>query len=316
MTKKYRERLRIAQYYHNDGLTQQEIADKLNISRPTVSNALKKAKAEGIIQVRVVDIKNKGGLISLEEELKKAYGLKAVRLVDCKSDNYDDLRNCIGEAAAIYLENIITDNLKIGISWGSTLKAMVDNLSGNKKIKNLELITLTGGSGNLKPEVHSNILSDKILNKYNGKGYFLYAPAVVDDHKVWQALMKNDETEKILEKAKEVDLALVGIGAPIGTSNLVKTGYFKKEQIKKMQQKGVIGDICSRFFNKEGQICDLEINKRTMGINLDDLKNIDKVAGIAGGKEKVDSIIGALKGGFINILITDTNTAELILDKN
>jgi len=144
MTEKYRERLKIAKYYHNDGLTQQEIADKLNVSRPTVSNALKKAKEEGIIQVRVVDIKNKGGLVNLEQELKDAYDLKEVRLVDCNSEKYEDLINCIGATAALYLEDIINDNLKIGISWGSTLKSMVDNLSGNKRINNLELVTLVG----------------------------------------------------------------------------------------------------------------------------------------------------------------------------
>lgn len=315
MAEKYRERLRIAKYYHNDGLTQQEIADKLNVSRPTVSNALKKAKEEGIIQVRVVDIKNKGGLVNLEQELKDAYGLKEVRLVDCNSDKYEDLVNCIGGTAALYLEDIIKDNLKIGISWGTTLKSMVDNLSGNKKINNLELVTLVGGSGNLKPEVHSNILSDKILSKFNGRGYFLYAPAVVDNQDVWQALMKNDETQKLLEKAKNVDIALVGIGAPIGSSNLVETGYFEKEQIKEMQNLGIAGDICSRFFDEDGMICDLEINKRTIGITLDDLKNINEVIGVAGGEEKVSSIVGALKGGFLDVLITDAKTAKLVLEK-
>jgi len=128
--------------------------------------------------------------------------------------------------------------------------------------------------------------------------------------------MKNDETQKLLEKARNVDIALVGIGAPIGSSNLVETGYFEKEQIKEMQNLGVAGDICSRFFDEEGQVCDLEINKRTIGINLDDLKNINEVIGVAGGEEKVSSIVGALKGGFLDVLITDAKTAKLVLEKN
>ncbi|MFW5705213.1 MAG: sugar-binding domain-containing protein [Nanoarchaeota archaeon] len=139
--------------------------------------------------------------------------------------------------------------------------------------------------------------------------------AVVDNQKVWQALMKNDETQKLLEKAKKVDIALVGIGAPIGSSNLVETGYFEKKQIKEMQEQGVAGDICSRFFDEQGQISDIEINKRTIGIKLDDLKNINEVIGVAGGEEKVSSILGALKGDFIDVLITDSNTAKLVLDK-
>jgi deoxyribonucleoside regulator len=315
MESKYQQRFKIAKYYYNDGLTQQEIANKLNLSRPTVSNALKKAKEEGIIQIRVVDIKNNAGSVDLERELKKSFGLKDVILADCNYENYDRLLKCIGTTAAMYLEDIFKDDLKIGISWGSTLKEVIKNLSKDKKINNLEVVTLVGGSGKLKPEVHSNILSHKIINKYNGTGHFLYAPAVVDKKKTWRSLIENNEIKKILKKAKMVDIALVGIGAPTDVSNLVETGYYSEEQIKEMKEQGIVGDICSRFYNDQGQIYDLETMKYTIGISIEDLKKINKVIGIAGGKEKVRSILGALRGNLIDVLITDVNTANLILDK-
>lgn len=315
MESKYQQRFKIAKYYYNDGLTQQEIANKLNLSRPTVSNALKKAKEEGIIQIRVVDIKNNAGSVDLEREIKKSFGLKDVILADCNYENYDRLLKCIGSSAAMYFENIIKDNLKIGVSFGETLKEVIESMSGDKKIKNLEVITLVGGSGRLKPEVHSNILSHTIINKYNGKGHLLYAPAVVDDQKTWRSLMRNNEIKKTLNKAKMVDIALVGIGATKKSSNLIETGYYSENQIKEMHEQGVVGDICSRFYDDQGQVHDLESMKYRIGINIEDLKKINKVIGIAGGKEKVRSILGALRGNLIDVLITDVNTANLILDK-
>lgn len=310
----YEKKLKIARHYYEDGLTQQAIADALNISRPTVSKFLKEAREEGLVQIKVIDIKKKGSTLQLEEELKSYFDLNDIKIVECKGNETQELKNRIGEAAAIYLETILHDGLKIGISWGSTLRAMIDNLRGNKIVHNLEITTLVGGSGDMTYDVHANILAEEILKKYHGLGYFLYAPAIVDSEEVWNVLMMNQETRKLLERARNVDVALVGIGAPIKSSNLVKTGYFKKDEIKEIHQKGAVGDICSRFFDLEGKECQLEINQRIVGIELEDLKEIKQVIGIAGGAEKICSIYGALQGGFIDTLITDESTAREILN--
>lgn len=307
----YELKLKAAKYYYQEKLTQQEIANKLEVSRPTVSNLLREAREEGIVKINIIDLKNKGHLVSVENKIEKYYGLEEVKIAECNDPA--NLLTCIGEKAADYFDRIVRDEFDIGISWGRTLKAMVDNLQKNNQINDLSVVTLAGGTGDLSSKVHSNILADKLLDNYDGRGFYLYAPVIVDNREVCEAIMKNKETEEILEKARNVDIALVGIGSPIESSNLLKTGYFQEEEIKELREYGAIGDICSRFFDEDGEICDISLNKRAIGLTLSELKNIDKVIGVAGGKEKVESIKAAMKGEFIDVLITDRLTAESII---
>jgi DNA-binding transcriptional regulator LsrR (DeoR family) len=71
---------------------------------------------------------------------------------------------------------------------------------------------------------------------------------------VQDTLINNRETKQILEKARKVDIAFVGIGSPIESSNLLKTRYLKNNETKNFKKHGTVGDICSRFFDKNGNI--------------------------------------------------------------
>ena len=224
-----------------------------------------------------------------------------------------EVANKVGKTTAVYFERILKDGMKIGVAWGKTLEVMVENLKENKSIKDLQIVTLLGGAGGISSQVHANILSQEILNKYDGKGYFLYAPTVVDSKELLEALIANTETSKVLELAKNVDVALVGIGGPIEVSTVLETGYFNEKQIEALKKCGAVGDICSRFFDEDGKACNLDINERIVGITLDDLKKIKKVIAIAGGKNKVKSIRGVLNGRYVDVLITDLYVAYCLL---
>lgn len=313
---RYYLKLKAAYYYYQEDYTQQEIAKMLNISRPTLSKFLKEAREEGIVKIEISDIRNITALVSMEAQLKKKYNLYDVKIVDCIKNDRLEIRRRIGRAAALYLEGLLRGGLKIGVAWGKTLAVMANNLAENRNIKNLEVVTLIGGPNASEFNAHANFINEKILNKYSGKGYFLYAPTVVENKELFNALAENREVGDVLEKGKNVDVALVGIGGPIEYSTVLETGYFQAEQIEQLKKAGAVGDICSRFFNIEGQICNLELNQRIVGINLKDLKKIEKVIAIAGGEEKHHSILGALRGGFFDILITDKFSAQEILQKD
>ncbi len=306
----YQLKFKAAKYYYEKDLTQQEIADKMNVSRPTVSNLLSQAREEGIVKIEIEDIRKDGQLIEAEKKIEDLYGLDEVKIAKCQSQAA--LLDCIGQKAAEYFDRVVEHQMKVGVSWGRTLSSMMKHLPGRREDMELEVVTLAGGSGDSSSEVHCNILADKIIENYGGAGYYLYAPVIVDNEDVCRALLSNQETQKILEKAKNVDLAIVGIGSPIESSNLLKTGYFQEEEVKEVRKKGAIGDICSRFFDEEGNSCDLSINRRAIGITLDDLRKINCVVGVAGGKEKIESIKAAMLGDYIDVLITDAITAENI----
>lgn len=317
----YMKLLKTAKYYYIENLTQQEIAEKINVSRPTVSKLLTEAKEAGIVQINIVDVKNQKYIWEMEEKLMKIFGLKDIKIFEYNQYKHNkinelELKKRLGQTAARYFENkILKSNLEIGVAWGYTLKYMIDNLKPNNSIKNLEVVSILGGSGNLKSDVNSNSLCKKIIDKYNGNGYFLYAPVIANSENAREIINLNYDIKEILKKGKNVDVALVGIGKPIGTSLLLETGYFKESEKEKLVKENAIGDICAHFYNEKGTLCDTEINKKIIGLGLKDLMNIDTVIGIAGGNEKIESILAALKGRYINILITDSNTAEKMIKK-
>lgn len=307
--------LKTARYYYEEKLTQQEISRKMNLSRPTISNFLKEAKKMGIVQINVVDIKNQQHILDMEENLIKYFNLKDVKIFEYNKNDDLDLKKKLGRVAADYFENnILKSNIKIGIAWGYTLNYMVNNLKKDNSIEGLEVVSILGGSGNLKSEVNANNLCRRIVNKYNGEDYFLYAPVIANNKDARETIKLNYDIKEILEKGKYVDVVLAGIGKPIGISLLLETGYFKENEIQELKDHNAIGDICASFFDEKGNLCDTEINEKVVGLNIKDLKNIETVIGIAGGDEKVKSILGSLRGGFINTLITDSITAEKIID--
>ncbi|RCW47354.1 MULTISPECIES: sugar-binding transcriptional regulator [unclassified Halanaerobium] len=313
--KRYCKKLKAARYYYNEGLTQQEIADRLYISRPTVSKMLKEAEEEGIVQFKIIDVKDKCHMLDLEDKLVKKFGLKNAVIAEY-DEKYNDLKDRIGKAAAQYFEDVVKSGMTIAISWGTTLRSMVKNLNFNKSVDNLKVVSMVGGSRNLVTDIQANILVEKILNKYQGKGYYLYAPAVVDSPDIGENLKNNQETKEVLEKSKEANIAFVGIGPEIEKSTLKETGYFNQEEINLLMNHNSVGDICWRFFDKNGEVCIPEIDKRTIGVSLDTLKEMKTVAGVAGGEEKLDAILATLRGNLIDILITDEITARKIIEKS
>ncbi|ADQ15702.1 sugar-binding transcriptional regulator [Halanaerobium hydrogeniformans] len=308
---RYCKKLKAAKYYYNENLTQQEIADRLYMSRPTVSKMLKEAKEEGIVQFKIVDVQNKCNMFALEDKLIKTFSLKNAIVTDY-DNSFDNLKDKIGEAAAEYFDDLVQSNMEIGFSWGSTLKAMVKNLSFNHNINNLKLITLVGGSGTFDADVHSNIIIENVLDKYDGKGHFLYAPAVVDNKELKNNLINNKETKELLDRAKNVDVAFVGIGS---IEELAQRLNFNKQEMQELKSYNAVGDVCSRFYDSDGKLCPTEINERIIGIDLESLRDIKTVVGVAGGEGKIEAITAALKGGFLDVLVTDKITAEKVLAK-
>jgi len=313
---RYYLKLKAAYYYYEEDYTQDAISKMLNISRPTLSKFLKEAKEEGIVKIEIQDIRNISHLLSLEVQLKKRYNLQDVKVVDSIKNDSTEIRKQLGKTAAVYFEGLIKSGLKIGVSWGKTLEAMVGNLRDNKNIRNLEIVTLLGGPGAFEFKAHANFINEKMLSRYNGKGYFLYAPTIVENRELFNHLVQSKEIKEVLEKGKSVDIALVGIGGPIDNSTVLETGFFQEKHIEQLKESKAVGDICSRFFDINGHICNLELNDRIVGINLQDLRKIPKVIAVAGGKEKHDSILGAIRGKLIDVLITDKYTAQDILQED
>ena len=304
--------VKTSKMYYKENLSQLDISKKLIITRPDISRLLTLAREKGIVNIFISEPSN--DYSNIEFALEKKYKINEVIVVS-NEKNMQETKQNIGAAAAFYLDRIIKDNLKIGVSWGTTIQEMVRCLNPSKYPKNIEVHQLTGGISGTCIDVQAGELARKISETYGGKPYIMYAPAFVKDGKTKSIILSGSpDILETLNRARKCNIYFVGIGSVQNSTNLLYKRLFIEKDIEKLIGLGAVGDVCGRFFDKDGEMCCIEMDKRTIGVSIDDLKKARYVVGIGGGEEKVISINAALKGGIINVLITDEKTSNLLMD--
>jgi len=302
--------VKVSQMYYLENMNQNEIASKFGINRTTVSKYLKKASLAGIVQISIVNDLYE----SLETALEKKFGLKEAYIVPSSADP-DEVKNNLGKAGIKYLKRIITDGDVVGFAWGTTIGAL-SNIALVEKcdVVNADMIPLVGGPENLDSEYHVNTIVYKIANSFKAKSHYLYAPAITGTAETKAVIMQDDHCNKIVKFWDEVSITISGVGAPIKSSNLVWTGPLGTEYRDALREAGAVGEICSRFYDVNGKEVDTPLKDRTIAIDMEKLKTVPYSIGLAASPEKVPAIYGAMKGNFINVLITDEETAKLLID--
>jgi DNA-binding transcriptional regulator LsrR (DeoR family) len=308
-----RQLVKVSSMYYNDGLTQAEVAKKLGVSRPVISKLLQKAKDEGIVRVYIKD--ESVHTVELERQLEKQFCLMDAVVVPNSGFTGEMAKRAVGEAGANYIAQNLKNVKSIGISWGETLAYLVQEFPYERR-EDVVVVPLEGGMGVKNVEIHANQLANELARKLHGSCTFLYAPAIVETEELKERLMATQDIQTVLENARKVDIALIGIGNPFENSTLMKLGYLHEEDLNHLQRIGTVGDIGFRFFDENGNSVDTSLNTKVIGVTLKDLKNIKKVIAVVEGEHKVKSIFGALKGRIIDVLITDERTASAILANN
>jgi DNA-binding transcriptional regulator LsrR (DeoR family) len=310
---------RIARLYYERNLNQTEIAELLDLSQATISRLLKQAQHENIIRISVNA--PPGTFPELEEELQNKYHLKEVIISDCAREDDDLILKEIGAAAAYYLENTIKPNDVVGISsWSATLLAMVDSMHPlprplDSQVIQIQVIQILGGVGNPEAETHANHLTTRLAALLHASAKFLPAPGVVGSPETLRVMLEDPFIHHALDSFDQVTLALVGIGALEPSKLLASSGnIFSEQEVEMLRACDAVGDICLRFFKADGAPVDTPLNDRVISMRLDQLKRVRRTVGIAGGSRKFEAIAGALRGGLINVLITDCFTARRLVE--
>lgn len=304
---------KVAKMYYEWDLNQADIAKQLGISQATVSRLFKRAREEGIVRISVNT--PSGVNADLEGNLIHKFGLRDAIVVDVLRDDENQLMHDLGAAAAYYVENVIKDNEVIGISsWSETLLAMIDAMHFVTGRKNVSVIQILGGMGNPSAEIHAARLTSRLVNLVNGSAVFLPTPGVVGTAAALQVLMQDEYVSEAIGLFDKVTLALVGIGAVEPSKLLTLSGnIFSQEEKDYLRQHGAVGDILLRFFDIQGNSVESTFNQRVISMQLEQLRNVERSVGIAGGVRKYEAVLGALNGHWINVLITDRQTAEKLL---
>ncbi|MEH7335718.1 sugar-binding transcriptional regulator [Neobacillus drentensis] len=300
-----------AKLYYLLDYNQNEIAKVLGVSRPTVSRLLQQAKSDGIVQISIMDPTE--NVENLSEQLEKKFNLKKAIVASIPQFENHIIKNYLGEKAAQFLDEIVKDNDIIGVTWGTTLYHIAIELK-QKFVKDVKVVQLKGGVSHAETNTYASEILYLFGKAYNTTPHNLPLPAIVDHVVVKQAMEADRHIRKILELGRQANIALFTIGSIKTDSLLFQLGYFTESDLESLYGTAV-GDICSRFFDKDGRICNESLNQRTLGVNLNDLRAKEHSILVAGGPNKIDGIYGALKGGYANVLVTDQFTAQFLLDK-
>ncbi|MFC4775928.1 sugar-binding transcriptional regulator [Paenibacillus sp. GCM10023252] len=299
-----------ARMYYQLDYNQQDIAKRLGVSRPTVSRFLQLAKNEGIVQIKICDPNENNE--ELAHKLQEKFGLK--RAIVAITPQYEDTiaKQAIGEAAAAYIEEIVKEGDTIGTTWGTTLYEVALRLQ-SIHVKNVKVVQLNGGVSHSETNTYAYEVVSLFAKAFHTNPYLIPLPAIVDHAVVKHAIEADRHIRKILDMGKQANIAVVTVGAPTDDSVLIQANYFTEEDLRTIYACGV-GDICSRFIDIEGRVCSGELDLRTIGIDLEELKHKETSILVAGGPSKIEAIYGALRGGYTNVVVTDHITAQHLLD--
>lgn len=292
----------IALLYYKRGLTQQEIANSLNLTRQTVSKFLTTAIEEGVVEILVHNSENDRK--DLEVAFQKHFQINAV--IASTSKNNNELRELATiEKAIEYLLPIFQKgNLQIAVSWGRSVQAFIKQLPSVSTCGNT-VFPLFGSTEHEQPYFLPNELSRELASKLDAHikyAWFPYIPENAEDFKLFQRTTYYKTMQK---QWNCFDIAIIGIGNNTAF-RLLNPDFKNYDNIKK-----AVGDVATHFFSSNGEL--IETNEHTLRISANCLKNRGTKIAIAYGNDKADAIIGAIKAGFVNTLITDEYTARLIL---
>ncbi len=303
--------VQIARQYYEQNLTQDEIAANFGLSRPTVSRMLKRALDEKIVFISIVDPFSKSSEYS--EKLKAALQLKHCIVISGQVSETSIARRNVALAAAHYLYEVVQPGDVIGIGWGRTLYEMAESIE-SQPARDVLFLPMLGGIGQIKPSLQVHSIIQKISDAFGGKWMQYHVPGILDNKTLREQLLQTNNVQEMLQLWKKMNKAVVGIGETPLSSEIIFQDNVDDTEKKGLVGHGAVGDICMRFFNKDGEPVQY-IAQDIMSIELQDLARVPDVIAIASGEKKVDAIIGASRAKYINTLITDELTAMRVMDK-
>jgi DNA-binding transcriptional regulator LsrR (DeoR family) len=311
-TERHRLLYRIAQAYYEDGLTQNQIAERFGLSRPKVSRLLQKGRDIGIITIILAPPPH--ALANLELALEQKYDLKeAVIVAVSDPGHHPTVVRELGPAAAECLVRCMSGGEVVATAWGTSILAMVDALP-YRSWPEVTIVQMLGGLGPVGTLEHSAELTQRIAQRLGARLRLLPAPGIVATRAMADALKADPQIASALQLAASADIALVGLGAPTPDSLLLRSSTIVSSQdLSRLQEAKAVGDIALRYLDANGVALDLEINERLIGLTIEQISKIPRVIGIAGGVSKHSIIRAALRAQILDVLVTDLGTAQALL---
>lgn len=298
-----------AKLYYLSGLSQAEVAAELGVSRPTVSKLLQHARESGFVVISLHDPRE--GADEVVDKLKARYGLVDVRVVRPASSQRADLLTDLGVTGAALLEELVTDGMKVGVSWGNTMFAVSEHLRA-QNLSGVQVIQLKGGHSHSERNTRDVETLARFARAFNAEMQMLPLPVILDSAETKELVEADRHIASIMRAGAAADVAVFTVGDVHRESLLLNLGVLSESEIEALLGSAV-GDVCSRFYDADGNVAHPLIDARTVGISVANLRSRPVRVLVAGGLEKADAIRVALEMGMATHLVIDHATAERIV---
>jgi len=306
----------IAYMYYIEGKSQSEIAEHFAVSRSQISKMLKRGRDAGIVSIEIAESGESS--LHLASELKKRFSLRDVIVVPSGSRDAGDADTGkkVGAQAAQYLKQQLRDGISIGIEWGTSLYHMIDQFSSQKTFA-VNVVQMHGIIESNAMDIEGSALAKELGRKLGGSIKLLQAPMVVESRELKELLVSDRKIAETLAAAEAVDIACIGIGTnELGTNVLTQSGYISDEESLQIKNAGGTAMVSGWFLDQNGKVIETCANERIVGVHPNRFRDIPLVMGVAYGRQKRRGILSALRGKYIDVLITDEQAAAGVLDED
>jgi len=306
--------LQAAQMYYYQNLPMKTIAAELRVSHSTISRLLTWARNQGLIEIRINDIRGRAD--SLEESIKLHFKIQDVQIVPVPEIAGEQAwQERVAKVAANYLNQCVESGIVLGVAWGGTINLVAANLTP-KSLAGVEVVQLNGGEIVSNPSInHAGGLVTQFANNYEAIAHLFPVPPFFDYPETKQALWRERSIQQILELHRQTNILLYTIGSSRGQlmSATYMGNYLTENDFLEMAQQGVVGDIANIMIRADGSHEGIPLNQRACGPDLDLFRNVDKAICVVSGYNKLAGLKAALAGGYVTDLILDEPTAHKLI---
>lgn len=301
----------VSEMYYEEGMTQQRIAQAVGVTRSAISRMLSEARRKGIVEIHIQRPLRFDRV--LEGELCRRFNLRSAHVVVWRKDDYEALRHYLGLAAARVMRDLLTKTTSLGMTWGTTVTATVDALEA-LNVRVGQVVQLVGALGAHALPYDARALVQRLAAALGGDAVYLSAPFIVETPELARSLLDSQSIREAIEMGRRCDVALVGVGSTSPEySSLYLGGHISLADLEALRALGAVGDACGLHFDIHGNPVANGFHDRLIGLERAGLLGVPTRVGVAGGAAKVHALLGALRGGYMNILVTNSTTAAEVL---
>jgi DNA-binding transcriptional regulator LsrR (DeoR family) len=306
----------VAMLYYRDGLTQNEIATRLGVSRATVVNYLRQAREQNIVDIRI-----RGASFSastLSKDLKEAFGLDDVFIAatfpdpeaNAEAQALETVRQ-VARVGAMALYDLAQPGDVLGVAWGKTIEWLAEEMPRGS-VPDLTVCQMIGAMK--APQMPAaETCAIRIASSLGADCRTLHAPAVVSTGALANALRREPTIRAQLQQLSTLTKTLFSVGDCSPTTHQIRAGIATLAQVKWYVDHGAVGVLCGRFIDAKGRHVEGELDARMIGVTTSDLKKAKAGILVAAGGEKVAAMRAAVAGGYARYLVTDEVTGRLLL---